>query len=89
MNKDFYQLFKSVKNTWCIDCDGECRNCQVKEILERITDLDAKQSGEVDQEGCFVCQDKKGKNKDVFYFDSANNMRDSIYCPNCGRKISA
>ena len=92
MNKGFYQLYKNVKYNWCSDCDsGECRNCYVKDILNQIEDLDASLSNETTgiEEGCFVCQDKKGKTQEVFYFDKANNMRDSNFCPNCGRKISA
>lgn len=90
MNKEFYQLYKNVKENWCSDCDsGDCRNCYVKDILKQIEGLDASQNSNIeDAEGCFVCKDKKGKTKEVFYFDSANNMRDSNYCPNCGRKIS-
>ena len=90
MNKEFYQLYKNVKYHWCSDCDGECHYCYVKDILNQIEDLDASlNTTPVDNvEGCFVCQDKKGKSQDVFYFDKANNMREANFCPNCGRKIS-
>ena len=90
MNKEFYQLYKNVKYNWCSSCDsGECRNCYVDDILKQIEELDASlNNNSAVEEGCFVCQDKKGKNQDVFYFDKANNMRDSKFCPNCGRKIS-
>ena len=90
MNKEFYQLYKNVKYNWCSNCDGECHNCYVKDILNQIEDLDASlDTTPMDNvEGCFVCQDKKGKSQDVFYFDKANNMREANFCPNCGRKIS-
>ena len=90
MNKEFYQLYKNVKYNWCPDCDGECRSCYVKDILNQIEDLDASlNTTDADSvEGCFVCQDKRGKNQEVFYFDKANNMREANFCPNCGRKIS-
>ena len=86
MNKEFYQLYKNVKYHWCSDCDGECHYCCVKDILNQIEDLDASlDTTPVDNvEGCFVCQDKKGKSQDVFYFDKANNMREANFCPNCG-----
>lgn len=38
--------------------------------------------------GCEFCWDNKAKkNNDIYFFDRANNMRLSIYCPYCGRKI--
>ena len=90
MNKECYQLYKNVKYHWCSNCDGECHNCYVEDILNQIEDLDASlNTTDADNvEGCFVCQDKKGKFQDVFYFDKANNMREANFCPNCGRKIS-
>ena len=38
--------------------------------------------------GCFYCYDnKKHKEKEeLYFFDAANNMRLSKYCPNCGRR---
>lgn len=37
--------------------------------------------------GCFFCwNEKKKKEKERYYFDDANNLRLSNYCPNCGRK---
>ena len=91
MNKEFYQLYKNVKYNWCSDCEGGvCENCYVQDILTQIEDLDASLNTMAadNTEGCFVCQDKKGKNQDVFYFDKANNMREANFCPHCGRKIS-
>lgn len=36
--------------------------------------------------GCGFCWDKrKNKSKELFFLDSANNMRICSYCPNCGR----
>lgn len=38
--------------------------------------------------GCMYCWDKrKKKDKDIYFFDTANNMRISNYCPYCGRKF--
>ena len=37
--------------------------------------------------GCGFCWDKKKKrNKELFFLDTANNMRVCNYCPYCGRK---
>lgn len=39
--------------------------------------------------GCGFCWDKKkNKNKELFFLDSANNMRVCFFCPSCGRKFS-
>ena len=36
--------------------------------------------------GCGFCYDKrKKKNKELFFFDQANNLRVCVYCPYCGR----
>lgn len=38
--------------------------------------------------GCEFCWDaKKKQNFEIYFFDRANNMRLSAYCPNCGRSI--
>lgn len=37
--------------------------------------------------GCGFCWNPKRKqSKELFFLDSANNMRLCIYCPYCGRK---
>jgi len=37
--------------------------------------------------GCGFCWDKKKvKNKELYFFDAANNLRLCNFCPNCGRK---
>lgn len=51
---------------------------------------DAQQEQEVLQPefGCGFCWNmKRQKNKELFFLDSANNMRLCTYCPNCGRKL--
>lgn len=38
--------------------------------------------------GCGFCWDKRTeKNKEIFFFDAANNMRVCKYCPYCGREL--
>ena len=38
--------------------------------------------------GCGFCWDKRAqKDKEIFFFDAANNMRICKYCPYCGRAI--
>lgn len=38
--------------------------------------------------GCGFCWDKRKQvNKELFFFDAANNMRICKYCPNCGRTL--
>ena len=42
----------------------------------------------VEEFGCFYCWDKnKNRNKELFFLDAANNMRECHYCPSCGRKF--
>lgn len=37
--------------------------------------------------GCEFCWDNRTKKDiDIYFFDRANNMRLSSYCPYCGRK---
>ena len=37
--------------------------------------------------GCGFCWDKrKNKSKELFFLDNANNMRECLFCPYCGRK---
>lgn len=91
MNKELYQLYKNIKYNWCSDCDsGECQNCYVQNILNQVEDLDSafQNDGAIISEGCFICQDKKGKNKEVFYDSGRGGLGISNFCPNCGRKIS-
>jgi hypothetical protein len=41
----------------------------------------------VEEYGCKLCWDKRvKKEKELYFFDSANNMRICHYCPYCGRK---
>ena len=38
--------------------------------------------------GCNFCYDrKKDRDKEIFFFDSANNMRVCHFCPWCGREL--
>lgn len=40
-----------------------------------------------DEYGCAFCWDKKkDKEIELYFFDRANNLRVSRFCPNCGRK---
>ena len=86
MEKSVYALFNKVRQNWCNTCDGgDCKNCTVSELLNDIKYLDV--SMVETSEGCSYCwDDRKKKSKEIFYFDSANNMRVSEYCPACGRK---
>ena len=37
--------------------------------------------------GCFYCWDAKRKlEKELYFFDHANNLKLCEYCPKCGRK---
>lgn len=37
--------------------------------------------------GCFFCwDDKKKQEKELWFFDAANNLKLCDYCPKCGRK---
>jgi len=40
--------------------------------------------------GCPFCWDKRTRReRELSYFDHANNLRICRYCPNCGRKYEA
>lgn len=86
MDKQIYTLFNKVRQNWCNTCDGgDCKNCMISELLNDIKYLDVGTTET--NEGCSYCwDDRKKKSKEIFYFDSANNMRVSEYCPACGRK---
>lgn len=87
MEKQIYSLFNQVKQTWCVGCDGNCVDCGVSDILNQIKTLDLNTPLNSATEKCSYCWDeKKKKDKEIFYFDSANNMRISDFCPACGRK---
>ena len=86
MEKSVYALFNKVRQNWCNTCDsnGDCKNCIISEILNDIKYLEV---GAQTSEGCAYCwDDKRKRSKEIFYFDAANNMRVSEYCPACGRK---
>lgn len=85
MEKSVYALFNKVRQNWCNTCDsGDCKNCMVSELLNDIKYLEVTTET---TEGCSYCwDDRKKKSKEIFYFDAANNMRVSEYCPACGRK---
>ena len=86
MNKNIFSLYNKVKQSMCSGCDsGECEQCLVSEILNDISTLDLETSET--NGGCPYCWDeRRKKSKEIFYFDSANNMRSAEYCPACGRK---
>ena len=86
MDKNTFNLYEKVRQGLCTGCDsGECGGCLVSEILTDISELKT-ETTEVNG-GCTYCWDeKKKKSKEIFYFDSANNLRSAEYCPNCGRK---
>lgn len=86
MNKNIFSLYNKVKQGMCSGCDsGECEHCLVSELLNDISSLDFETSET--SGGCPYCWDeRKKKSKEIFYFDSANNMRSAEYCPACGRK---
>lgn len=87
MEKSVYALFNKVRQNWCNTCDsgGDCKGCMVSELLNDIKYLDV--GAAEASEGCSYCwDDRRKKSKEIFYFDSANNMRVSEYCPACGRK---
>lgn len=40
--------------------------------------------------GCKFCWDRRTKKeKELFFFDAANNLRPCYFCPNCGRQYMA
>ena len=86
MDKNVFRVYNKVKQGMCSSCDsGDCEVCLVSEILNDISDLSF-ESTETNG-GCTYCWDEKRKKaKEIFYFDSANNLRSAEYCPACGRK---
>ena len=40
------------------------------------------------QIGCGFCwNNRRKKNRELFFLDSANNMRICVFCPYCGRNL--
>lgn len=87
MDKKIYSVYSSIQNNWCSGCDGDCNSCFVEELLENVKQLDSTTDVSNEAEGCFVCLDKKGKTKEVFYDSGRGGLGVATYCPNCGRKI--
>lgn len=91
MNKDFYNLLTMVRNNWCDDCEGgECKFCSVKDVIRKVEKLDSMYgaaSAVETSEGCHICKDKNGKNKDIFYDSGRGGFPIAKYCPECGRKM--
>ena len=88
MDKKIYSIYSSIQNNWCSGCDGDCNLCFVEELLENVKKLDLTATSDLSEtEGCFVCLDKRGKTKEVFYDSGRGGLGVAIYCPNCGRKI--
>lgn len=51
--------------------------------------LEPKQETAQFEFGCGFCWNSKRKvEKELFFFDAANNMRPCLYCPSCGRKYN-
>lgn len=90
MNRDFLYLYNMIKDSWCAECDiNECNGCQVKTMKELVQQLD-NYYGDApaeSNEGCHICKDKKGKNKEVFYDSGRGGFPVAKYCPECGRKM--
>lgn len=87
MDKSVYSLQEYVKKNWCETCDGYvCKECAISDLLTEIHNLNT-DAEEIGNEGCNFCQDSRTKkSKELFFFDSANNLRVCSFCPNCGRK---
>lgn len=87
MDKKIYSVYSSIQNNWCSGCDGDCNSCFVEELLKNVKQLDSTTNVSDEAEGCFICLDKKGKTKEVFYDSGRGGLGIAVYCPNCGRKI--
>lgn len=92
MDNKVYSIIRDMRDLLCDDCDlyDECAtvrdyNCCIKQILNRIADIDTS-SVQENNEGCFICNNKK--NKTVFYDDGRGGLKIAEFCPNCGKKIT-
>ena len=89
MNKNVFEIYSYVKNSFCSNCDVEegCDECAFSYILNMLENLEHDDSAP-SQEGCHICLTKQGRSQEVFYDDGRGGLRIAEYCPLCGRKIS-
>lgn len=89
MNPDLQFLELSL-NEICADCENpaNCQDCIYYQMSASVEALKSNDNNSVaTQTGCNICMDKKGKSREIFYLDNTNAMRESAFCPACGRKI--
>ena len=88
MNKETYEIYRTIEENYCFGCDAgkdACDDCSINKLLTMVDKLEEHTNNS--QEGCFICKDKNGKNKEVFYDTGRGGLGVSLYCPNCGRRI--
>lgn len=90
MIKETYEIYKSVEDNFCYGCDAgkdACEDCFINKLLTMIEELENSSIPKQEEEGCFVCKGKNGKDKEVFYDTGRGGLSVSLFCPNCGRRI--
>lgn len=87
---DILNLIKTIQKNVCeVECGGiKCNNqeCYFNFILNELKNISFEQNEEESQ-GCFICEDKKNKKRDVWYDNNRGGLSSADYCPNCGRKL--
>lgn len=57
--------------------------------MKYVEEEETTQIVEEEEYGCPYCWNKKKKQeRELYFFDTSNNLRLCHYCPNCGRKYS-
>lgn len=84
------QFLELSLNEICADCENpaNCQDCiyyQMSASVEALKNNSSDMSSA--QTGCNVCLDKRGKSREIFYLDNTNAMRESAFCPACGRRF--
>lgn len=80
----------SIINGYCQGCsefntENCTSDCVFNQLLQKARQIDSR--GGSQEQGCHICLDKKGKNKDVFYDNPRGGIGVANFCPNCGRKL--
>lgn len=89
MNPDLQFISQSLDEI-CSNCEspGACRDCLYSQMQSSVDALASALSGtQASSTGCYICRDKKGNKRELSYFDTANNFRLAMFCPECGAKL--
>lgn len=92
MKKEYFKLTNDIRNLCCSECDSKeyCKDCGIADVFKQIKNLSniaEENVVQMEEEGCYICLNKNGANKDVFYDSGRGGFKIAEFCPNCGRKL--